>query len=136
MRSVWTVGAVLLALTLAAPASAGLGRAHSPRLPPPPSPRLANSLAVDEFEFLLRPSKRVVQSGPVRINIYNRGEDDHNLVVVAADGTEYRADVASGEGSRIEPVLTPGRYEVFCDLFAGTAASHYDLGMVFELEVR
>lgn len=136
MRWMWTAAAVALALALAGPASAGLGRTHRPHLPPPPPPQLANSLAVDEFEFLLRPSKRVVQAGTVRINIYNRGEDDHNLVVVAADGTEYRADVASREASRIEPVLAPGRYEVFCDLFAGTAESHYDLGMVFELEVK
>ena len=78
----------------------------------------------------------MVAAGTVRINIYNRGEDDHNLVVVAANGTEYRADVASREASRIEPILTPGRYQVYCDLFAGTAESHYDLGMVFELEVR
>ena len=49
---------------------------------------------------------------------------------------ETIVDVASREASRIEPILTPGRYQVYCDLFAGTAESHYDLGMVFELEVR
>lgn len=136
MRLGWIAAALTLALAFAAPASAGLGRQHRPHLPPPPAPELANSLAVDEFEFLLRPSKKVVAAGKVRINIYNRGEDDHNLVVLAADGTEYRADVASQEAGRIEPILTPGRYEVFCDLFAGTAESHYDLGMVFELDVR
>jgi len=136
MRLGWTVLALVCTLVLAAPASAGLGRKHRPVMPPVAEPPLANALAVDEFEFILRPSKRVVAAGTVRINIYNRGEDDHNLVVVAADGTEYRTDIGPLESGRIEPVLTPGNYEVFCDLFAGTPESHYDLGMVFDLEVR
>jgi hypothetical protein len=136
MRFAWTVVALGLLLALAGPASASSGRVHRPHLPPSAAPELANSLAVDEFEFFLRPSKVLVAAGVVRMNIYNRGEDDHNLVVVAADGTEYRTDVASREAGRIEPVLTAGHYEVFCDLFAGTADSHYDLGMVFEIEVR
>ncbi|MGI9657717.1 MAG: cupredoxin domain-containing protein [Gaiellaceae bacterium] len=136
MRFVWTVLALICALALAAPASAALGRKHRPIVPPAAEPPLANALAVDEFEFILRPSKRVVAAGTVRINIYNRGEDDHNLVVVDADGLEHRTDIGPLESGRLEPVLTPGTYEVFCDLFAGTPESHYDLGMVFDLEVK
>lgn len=136
MKFVWTVLALGVALALAAPASAALGRKHRPVIPPPAAPPLFNALAVDEFEFILRPSRLVVAAGTVRINIYNRGEDNHNLVVVDAKGTEYRTDVGPLESGRLEPVLTPGTYEVFCDLFAGTPESHYDLGMVFNLEVR
>ncbi|MFQ5426816.1 MAG: hypothetical protein ACE5EV_07025 [Gaiellales bacterium] len=110
-----------------------LGRTHRPKLPPPDLP---NTMAIDEFEFFLRPSKRTVAAGQIRMRVYNRGEDDHNLVVVAKDGTEYRTDVRTGESGVLEPVLTPGRYEVYCDLFAGTPRSHRDLGMVFELVVE
>ena len=136
MRLASTMLALAVVLALAAPAAAALGRIHRPVMPPAATPPLANALAVDEFEFLLRPSKRVVAAGIVRITIYNRGEDDHNLVVIAANGTEYRTDIAPLASSRLEPVLRPGRYEVFCDLFAGTPESHYERGMVFELEVR
>ena len=109
------------------------GRKHRPHLPPPDLP---STMAIDEFEFFLKPSKRVVAAGKVTMRIYNRGEDDHNLVVVNRKGVEYRIDIDSQESEVLEPVLTPGTYEVYCDLFAGTAQSDYDLGMVFELSVR
>ena len=105
--------------------------------PPAATPPLFNALAVDEFEFILTAvASSWWRPAPCGSTIYNRGEDDHNLVVIAANGTEYRTDIAPLASSRLEPVLRPGRYEVFCDLFAGTPESHYERGMVFELEVR
>ena len=121
------------AVSFGAPFRFELNRIHRTTLPPPDLP---HTLAIDEFEFFLRPSQRTVAAGEITMRIYNRGEDDHNLVVVAGDGTEYRVDVKTGESEVLKPILTPGNYQVYCDLFAGTPQSHFDLGMVFDLEVR
>ena len=53
-----------------------------------------------------------------------------------ADGRLERVDVAPRASATLTPVLAPGRYKLFCSLYAGTAQSHEALGMRFELEVR
>jgi hypothetical protein len=127
--------AVLLAGALAlAPAAAG--RQRRPHLPPPPAPPLARTLTVDEFEWALRPSKRVVAAGPVRLRVYNRGEDDHNLVLVDAVGVAHVAALKPGDEAVMTPRLAPGRYRLICSLQAGTPESHEDRGMWFTLDAR
>lgn len=120
------------ALASIAPAVAP-ARRHRTVLPPP---ELAHSLSIDEFEFRLRASKTVVAAGSVRIRGYNRGEDDHNLVVVDRRGRVYHAELKPGESAVLTPTLTPGRYKLFCSLQAGTPDSHELLGMRFVLTVR
>ena len=123
----------LAALAAFAPALAPAARRHRTVLPPP---ELARSLSVDEFEFRLRASKTVVAAGPVRIRGYNRGEDDHNLVIVDRRGRVHHTDLKPGESAVLTPTLAPGRYKLFCSLQAGTPDSHELLGMRFVLTVR
>lgn len=124
--------AVLLAVPLVAvPAAAARKRTLHRPLPP-----LARSLAVDESEWALRPSKRVVAAGTVRIRVYNRGEDDHDLVVVDQHGAPHVIALKPGTQGLLTPRLAAGRYRLFCSLQAGTPESHEGRGMWFELDVR
>jgi hypothetical protein len=125
------VAAALLLLLVAVPAAAGRRRTLHVPLPP-----LARSLTVDESEWALRPSKRVVATGAVRIRVYNRGEDDHDLVVVDQAGRPHVVSLKPGTQDLMTPRLAPGSYRLFCSLQAGTPESHADRGMAFTLEVR
>jgi hypothetical protein len=124
-------GAALGLLAVLAPAAAA--RTHRPHLPAPPP---ARSLTVDEAEWTLRPSKRVVAAGVVRIRVYNRGQDDHDLVVVDGAGTAHVVALKPGTSELMTPRLAAGRYRLFCSLQAGTPESHEDRGMAFMLDVR
>jgi hypothetical protein len=126
-----TLAAAVVVLLTAAPAAAG--RRHRPHVPPPVLP---SALAVDELEWALRPSKRVVAAGPVRIRVYNRGQDDHDLVVVDEHGVGHSVALRPGDADSMTPRLVPGRYRFFCSLQAGTPESHEARGMAFTLDVR
>lgn len=111
------------------------GRAH--RLKVPPAPALPRALSVDETEYELNPSRTVVSSGAVRLSAYNRGMDDHDLVVYDAAGTALgRATLPPGESGEMTVTLPAGSYRVVCSLFAGTPISHETLGMRFTLQVQ
>src|SRR5947209_8884134 len=128
------VAAALLAASIAAvPASAG-ARRHRLHLPPVELPR---ALTVDEKEWAIRPSKTLVGTGVVRFTAYNRGEDNHNFVIVGPDGhTVGQASVVPGASVIIATPLRPGTYQLFCSLFAGTPESHYSRGMHTVITVR
>jgi plastocyanin len=111
------------------------GRTH--RLKVPPAPALPRALSVDETEYELNPSRTVVSSGTVRLSAYNRGMDDHDLVVYDAAGTALgRAALPPGESGELTVTLPAGSYRVVCSLFAGTPISHEALGMRFMLTVQ
>jgi uncharacterized cupredoxin-like copper-binding protein len=123
------IAAALLALALVMAASAvAAPRLHRTKLPPPLP--LPTSLAVDEGEWVVVPSKRVVAAGEVTLRVYNRGMDDHDLAVVDATGTQHRLELPPGETGTIRATLTPGVWKLYCSLFAGTADSHEVRGMV------
>jgi hypothetical protein len=124
------LGTVASALTWS---SAGAERRHRIKLPEAELPR---SLTVDESEWALRPSKRLVAAGPVRIRVYNRGEDDHNLVVHERDGTPHVVSLKPKESGTITARLAPGTYTLVCSLFAGTPDSHEALGMTTTIRAR
>jgi hypothetical protein len=127
------VAALALAGTLATGAAGA--RLHRLHLPSPPAPPRA--LSVDEVSSNLVHSRSVVSAGVVRIAAYNRGMDDHDLVVIAPDGQRLAAaPLAPGASALLAPRLEPGDYRVICSLFAGTPASHELLGMRFVLHVR
>ncbi len=109
------------------------GRRHRLRLP---AADLPHALAVDESEWAMRPSKTVVAAGAVRLRVYNRGEDDHDIVVLERDGTVHRVPLKPGEAGTIDATLARGTYRIICSLFAGTPDSHEDKGMAFTLTVR
>ena len=116
-----------------APASDQRTRSHRIKLPEPELPR---TLVVDEFEWGLRPSKRLVAAGLVRLRVYNRGQDDHNLVVRERDGTPRVVSLKAGDSGTLVARLAPGSYTLVCSLFAGTPQSHEALGMSASLRAR
>lgn len=124
------LGTVASALTWS---PAGAERRHRIRLPEAQLPR---SLTVDESEWAVRPSKRLVAAGFVRIRVYNRGEDDHNLVLSERDGTPHVVSLKPKESGTITARLVPGTYTLVCSLFAGTPESHEALGMRATLRAR
>jgi hypothetical protein len=125
-----------LVLTLAAASPADAGRRHRVQRPPAPAPPLARSLTVDESEWALRPSKRIVAAGVVKLRVYNRGEDDHNLVLVDAAGNAHVVLLKPGADAVLTPKLAPGRYRLVCSLQAGTPESHEGKGMWSTLDAR
>ena len=128
---------LLLALA-AAPGVAGSAgeRFHRLHVPPPPVVVLPHSLAVDEFEWGMRGTHLEVKAGVVRIHVYNRGMDDHDLTLVDAHGQVHSVPLVSGEDAVLEADLGAGPVRLFCSLFAGTPDSHVDKGMVFDLTAR
>ena len=126
-----TVALVALGAGLASPAADG--RRHRLRLP---AADLPHGLTVDESEWAMRPSKTLVAAGLVRLRVYNRGEDDHNALLIGRAGKPYFVALKPGEAGTIDARLTPGTYRIVCSLFAGTPDSHEDKGMAFTLRVR
>jgi uncharacterized cupredoxin-like copper-binding protein len=117
--------------TLGAATAVAAPRIHRTTLPPPGTPpRLPNSLGVDEGEWLVVPSKKVVAAGQVSFHINNRGMDDHDFSIVDGTGTLRQVYLAPGANGTVTATLTPGRYRIYCSLFAGTAESHEAQGMV------
>jgi hypothetical protein len=115
------------------PASA-VARRHRVHLPPA---NLPHALTVDEREWAVQPSKTIVGAGAVTFNAYNRGQDDHNFVIVDATGNVLgQASLKSGASAVVTARLHPGRYVLFCSLFQGTPESHYARGMHTTLFVR
>jgi hypothetical protein len=130
------LGAVVLVVAAVAAAPADAGRRHRVTRPPAAAPPLARTLTVDESEWALRPSKRVVEAGEVKLHVYNRGEDDHNLVIVDAAGGAHVVLLKPGTDGVLTPRLAPGHYRIICSLQAGTPESHEDKGMWFTLDAR
>jgi hypothetical protein len=125
------VGAAAAGAVTAAPA---LARHHATHLPPP----RYRSLAVDEREWSVRPSHAGVGRGRVRITVYNRGMDDHDLAIAAPGGTVVAyVRVPAGASATIRPLLRrAGRYRLYCTFFAGTPEAHVAKGMHATILVR
>jgi len=129
------IAGLLILLSLAAAASAvAAPRVHRLVLPPPPP--LPTSLAVDEDEWTVIPSQRVVAAGPVTLRVYNRGMDDHDLSLVDATGALQQVYLGPGGSAEIRATLTPGDWKLWCSLFAGTPESHEQMGMVTVIRAR
>jgi hypothetical protein len=129
----------LLALALAAaPGVAGSDgeRVHRLHVPAPVAPVLPQSIAVDEFEWGMRGTHLQVASGNLRIHVYNRGMDDHDLTVVDAQGQLHTVLLASGADAVLNVDVAAGPVKLYCSLFAGTPDSHEAKGMLFDLTAR
>ena len=135
-----TGGALLLAVAAGAlPAASSVLRRHRLQLPTPPLP---HSLTVDETEWAVVPSERVVAAGVVTFHAYDRGQDEHNLTVrgpITRSGPgRIRGQVwmQSGGSATIVANLPAGTYNLYCSMFMGTPQSHYMLGMHTLISVR
>jgi uncharacterized cupredoxin-like copper-binding protein len=123
--------------TLGAATAVAAPRIHRTMLPPPATPPpLPTSLGVDEGEWLVVPSKKVVAAGEVLFHVNNRGMDDHDFTIVDGTGTLRQVYLAPGTDGTLTATLTPGRYRIYCSLFAGTDKSHEAQGMVSFVDAR
>ncbi len=133
-RAVRTAGVAILLALLVAAAAVAAPRLHRTKLPPPTA--LPTALAVDENEWNVRPSKRLVAAGEVTLRIYNRGMDDHDLTVVDATGATHQVYLEPKGSGVLRVNLAPGRWKLYCSLFAGSPLSHEAAGMVSYITAR
>lgn len=119
--------------TLIAASLASVAPHH--RLHRPPIP-LARSLTVDEREWTVTPSQTVVAAGVITFYVYDRGQDAHNLTIRGPGGIRGVIWLQSGGSGKIVAHLRPGRYLLYCSMFAGTPQSHQMRGMQATLTVR
>ena len=123
--------ALALVVLLALPAAA-LARRHRLRRPPP-VPTLPTALAVNEHEWDIQLTHAVVAAGPVRLNLANRGEDDHDVSIVDAAGVLHQTLLPPGQEASVVVTLAPGSYRLYCSLQDGL---HDFYGMHATLLVR
>jgi len=135
-----SVGVSLLAAVVASlPSAGGVLRRHRLILPTPPLP---HSLTVDESEWAIVPSQRVIAAGSDAFQVYDRGQDEHNLTIqgpiTPTSAGRIRAQVwmQSGGSATIVAKLPAGTYKLYCSMFAGTPQSHEKLGMHALISVR
>lgn len=133
-RRIRTAGVLICLALVAAATAVAAPRIHTTKLPPPLA--LPTSMAVDEKEWSIVPSRRVVASGQVSMRVYNRGMDDHDLSLVDSNGVLHRVYLEPKGTQVITATLTPGTYRLWCSLFEGTPASHVLLGMETTIEAR
>jgi uncharacterized cupredoxin-like copper-binding protein len=90
------------------------------------------AVAVTEREWRLSLGRLAVPHGPVRFNVANFGQDDHD-VVIRRNGRQYGASgrIAAGGRKSFTVNLPRGVYYVLCSL-----PGHRSLGMVSKLTVR
>jgi len=131
---------LVVAVAAASSSSAGgVLRRHRLILPTPPLP---HSLTVDESEWVIVPSQRVIAAGSDTFQVYDRGQDEHNLTIqgpITRTSTgRMRAQVwmQSGGSATIVANLPAGTYKLYCSMFAGTPQSHEKLGMHALITVR
>lgn len=118
----------LSALVLALGVLGGLGAPARAERTPPPSRLLVNSM---EWSYVL--SRSELPPGPAIVDLYNRGEDPHDLMIRRIGGTAERSAgvTAPGQLATIEMKLRRGsRYELWC-----TLDEHRERGMEATLKV-
>jgi plastocyanin len=131
--------ALLMTAMVSFPASGSTLRKHRLILPTPPLP---SSLTVDESEWVVVPSERVVAAGSVTFEVYDRGQDEHNLTIqgpitpTSAGRIRGQVWMQSGGTATIVARLPAGTYQLYCSMFAGTPQSHEMLGMHTLITVR
>ncbi len=89
-------------------------------------------VTADEFRLTL--SRTSIRRGPAVLELYNLGEDDHDLALrrIAKGAHTYRiAVVTPGRVGELVARLVPGRYALWC-----TIAGHRARGMQATLVVR
>jgi plastocyanin len=133
-RAARLAAVLLLAAAVSAASAVAAPRLHRTKLPP--APPLPTSLAVDEGEWQVVPSQKLVAAGTVTLRVYNRGEDDHDLAVVDGSGREQSVYLAPGTSGTLQVTLPPGAWKLYCSLFAGSPDSHEALGMAAVIRAK
>lgn len=89
-------------------------------------------VTADEWSLVL--SKRKLKPGNAIVELYNRGEDAHDVRIKRGGRSRYAPipETGSEQSNRIETRFKAGkRYVLWCSL-----ADHRELGMEAELRVR
>jgi hypothetical protein len=121
--------AALAAVPAAVSGNPAKRSSSSPSLSPSPA---RVQVTADEFRLAL--SRVSVRRGPAVIELFNLGEDDHDLAVrrIAPGARTLRVPVVGpGRARDLEARLSPGRYRLWC-----TLADHRARGMQAILVVR
>jgi plastocyanin len=137
-----TTSALALALTLLAASAIGAAALATAGAAQPrtgkPKPKPPARMLVYAQEWSLYGSRATVPSGTVIVQLWDRGQDAHNLRIqrVHAGGTLYGkvqklAVTQSGKLGEASWHLRPGRYELYCSL-----PGHRARGMHTTLVVR
>ena len=85
----------------------------------------------------MKPSHIRLARGRIRFHVYNRGMDDHDLVVRRIGRRPlFRVKLDAGADIVVRRTLKGGRYALYCSLFAGTGDSHERKGMRAVVRVR
>lgn len=71
----------------------------------------------------------VLEAGSIELNVYNYGEDDHNLTIRGVDGAAVF--LAPGDNTQLDVTLAPGTYTLYCSL-----QDHEARGMWLQLSVK
>jgi iron uptake system component EfeO len=95
-----------------------------------------STTAVDLFDSSIEASATHLLAGDIRIEIVNRGEFTHTLVITTSDGGVVTATdlLAPGDGTSIDVALAAGDYQFTCRIVSQTSdgriIDHYQNGMV------
>jgi len=122
------VGLALGILVAIAAAMLGIGSANAHASAAPRS-----RLFVNAKEFSLVLSQQTLRPGAVRIQLYNAGEDAHDLRLQRVGGKKALriAETTPGHVTELEAMLRSGKWKLWCSL-----PEHRKLGMRATLTVR
>ena len=128
MRTAAAIALNAVAAVLACAAGAAVASGDGTGLPAP----AASAVSVTAREFSLTLSRTSVAAGRIQLQLVNRGEDDHDLLITRrSDARSWTLDVARpGEASTRALRARPGRYRLIC-----TLEGHEALGMAASLRV-
>jgi hypothetical protein len=97
--------------------------------PAAPAARPPARMLVTADEWMLIASRQAVRAGPLEIQLYNRGEDGHDLAARRVDrdggwaGRTFRIrETRPGELGEAAWRLKSGKYRLWCDLPGHRAA--------------
>lgn len=125
LRPMWRLAVVAMAMALLVPACshAAVSQDH-----------------VSLQEYSIQTGNSHWSAGQVEIQVDNKGEFSHTLVVTAEDGTVVAASAVlpPGQDSTLDLDLPPGKYQLTCRIVVQTDAGlidHYERGMHTTVEV-
>jgi plastocyanin len=127
-----TVAGMALTAGPAGPAGAGAGPARAQAAGTPAR------LMVYAQEWSLWPSRSSIRAGSVVVQLWNRGQDGHNLQIRRLNSRGAMVGPAQGAGitqsglvKQVAWHLGPGTYELYCSM-----PGHLKAGMHARLSVR
>jgi hypothetical protein len=114
--------------------STGLASAErigqTPVVPASPKPALESVMPVTLGEYFINTGAPQVNAGVVSFLVYNTGDKTHNFIIQGNGIVQATPDLATGDGSMLTVELTPGTYNLVCDI-----SDHVDRGMSSQIVV-